>query len=432
MTPGSGAIALLLVLAGGMALALNGLARRNRLLLAQQNRSASIIDAMPAVLVGLDPEGTITLWNRQAELTTGILAGAALGHSLALVLPPFAPWILELRTEVASTRRAATREKLLMERNGERACYDLTLYPLAAQGPQGAVVRIEDMTERMRIQELMIQTEKMRSVGGLVAGMAHEINNPLGIISQAAQNIERRLSPELPVNQNVAADIGLELPLLKAYFEQRKIPEFTASIQEAVGRATRIVANLLQFSRRTESAWVPASLADVVHQAVALAANDYDLKKQFKFRDIETQFEFEPDLPNIPMVATEVEQAVLSLLRNAAQAMVGNPPERPPRLEFRLWRQPPHLVLAVKDNGPGMDAQVRRRVFEPFFTTREPGMGSGLGLSVAYMIITEHHKGLIEVDSEPGQGARFILRLPLALDRAVRTAASGISPEGAP
>jgi len=377
-----------------------------------KNYLANIIDSMPSLLVGLDSEGRVTQWNRQAETSTGISATEAMGKQFTELAPDFTPWIEQLRSEIQQ-RRSASLEKLLIEKGGERRFYDLMLYPLIANGVEGAVVRIEDVTERTRIQELMIQTEKMMSVGGLAAGMAHEINNPLGIITQAAQNIERRISPDLPANQQAAAESGIDLDCLAVYFERRQIYQFIASIREAAARASRIITNILSFSRRAEAALQPASLADIMEQALELAANDYDLKKKFDFRGIEIIRDYQPDMPQVPVVATEIEQVLLNLLKNAAQAMVANPPERKPRITLRIRQKERYAVIEVEDNGPGMTEEVRRRVFEPFFTTKEPGIGTGLGLSVSYMIITQNHKGMIEVASQPGNGACFTVRLPL-------------------
>ena len=388
--------------------------KNERQILTLKGYLANVIDSMPAMLVGLAPDGAVTQWNRQAELATGLPAGAALGQDLARVLPEFAPWIASMGEEVARDHRPASMARRSLDRAGESAFYDLMLYPLEGEGVRGAVVRIEDVTARTRIEALMIQSEKMMSVGGLAAGMAHEINNPLGIISAAAQNIVRRLATDLPANRSAAEAIGLDLGRVGAYFEQRKIPEFMANIQDAVGRANRIVANLVTFIREPDAATGLVSLPGLVQQALELAANDYDLRKHFAFRKIDIHCEVEPDLPGVPGVATELEQVLLNLLKNAAQAVHGNPPERPPRLDLRLWQEPPHLVLELRDNGPGMEEAVRRRVFEPFFSTREVGVGTGLGLSAAYMIITQKHRGLLEVASEPGQGARFTIRLPLA------------------
>jgi signal transduction histidine kinase len=109
----------------------------------------------------------------------------------------------------------------------------------------------------------------------------------------------------------------------------------------------------------------------------------------------------------------EIEQVILNLLKNAAQAMTANPPDRRPRITLRLCREDRYAVLEVEDNGPGMTEDIRRRVFEPFFTTKDPGAGTGLGLSVSYMIVTQNHKGLMEAQSTPGVGTVFKLKLPI-------------------
>jgi signal transduction histidine kinase len=155
-------------------------------------------------------------------------------------------------------------------------------------------------------------------------------------------------------------------------------------------------------------------LADVLDQALDLAASDFDLKKKYDFRSIEIVRDDAPDMPEVPMVLVEMEQVILNLLKNATQAMVENPPERKPRIVLHLRREQRYAVIEVADNGPGMTEEIRRRVFEPFFTTKEPGIGTGLGLSVSYMIVTQNHKGLMEVTSTPGGGARFTVRLPLS------------------
>ena len=377
-----------------------------------KNYLANIIDSMPVILVGIDRHDTVTRWNRQAEELTGIPASAAVGQPIAALLPEFAPWIAALQSEIAQQHRPADREHILSEQAGERRFYDLMLYPLIANGVEGAVLRIEDVTERVRIRELLIQTEKMTSVAGLAAGLAHEINNPLGIISQAAQNIERRISPDLPANRQAAGALGLSLERMQTYFTQRQIPEFLGSIRTAAARGVKIVANMLRFSH-VETIRRPASLSVILEQAVELAASDYDLKKKYDFRNIAITRDYAPEIPDVPVVAVEIEQVLLNLLKNAAQAMIVNPPDRPSRITLRLRRDHRYAVIEVEDNGPGMDETIRRRVFEPFFTTKEPGIGTGLGLSVSYMIITQNHKGLIEVASTPGTGTCFTVRLPL-------------------
>jgi PAS domain S-box-containing protein len=376
-----------------------------------KNYLSNIINSMPSILVGMDNARTVTQWNRQAEAFTGIPAGEAKGKPIVHLLPDFAPWIMTMGTDM-DEHRPSSIEKLLIVKEGERRFYDLMLYPLLVDAIGGAVLRIEDVTERTHTQELMVQTEKMMSIGGLAAGMAHEINNPLGIIIQAAQNIERRISLELQANRKVSEEFGLNLEGIRAYFDKRQISDAIASIRTASSRAAKIVANILQFSRRADTTLEVTSLAQILDQALELAATDYDLKKKFDFRSIDIIKDYQ-DMPQVPIVAVEIEQVMLNLLKNAAQAMIVNPPDRRPSITLRIRCEDRYAVLEVEDNGPGMTEDIRRRVFEPFFTTKEPGVGTGLGLSVSYMIVTQNHKGLMEVQSTPGRGTVFKVRLPI-------------------
>lgn len=378
-----------------------------------KNYLANIVDSMPSMLVGIDSSDTVSEWNLQAEKVTGIPAQEARGRRIREVIPEFSYWIDSMKSEIRR-RRTASVENALIEREGERYFYDMMGYPLISDGDEGAVIRIDDVTEKSRIRELMIQTEKMLSLGGLAAGMAHEINNPLGIITQAIHNIERRVSPDLPANRKTAEEMHVSLDAIKGYFEKRQILQFMSSIREASSRAMRIINNMLRFSRRSETIMQKLSLESIIEQALELAGSDYILKKSYDFRDIKIIRDFAPDMPDVPIIPGEIEQVILNLLKNAAQAMVSNPPDRMPRITLRLRLKGKYALLEVEDNGPGMDDNIRLRVFEPFFTTKAPDVGTGLGLSVSYMIITQNHKGLIEVKSIPGKGACFKIRLPLS------------------
>jgi signal transduction histidine kinase len=254
----------------------------------------------------------------------------------------------------------------------------------------------------------------MTSLGGLAAGLAHEINNPLGIITQAVQNVEQRTSPELAANRAAAATAGTDIEAVRAYHETREIPAFLKDIREAAGRAAHIVTSMLEFSRTGDTVRVPADLAQLLDVSLLFAASDLDLKKRYRFREIETIRQYATDVPAVPVARVEIEQVFLNLLTNAVHAVSTNPPERAPRIVLRLFREEKYAVVQIIDNGPGMATATQRRVFEPFFTTKPPGMGTGLGLSLAYTIVTHSHRGLIEVDSSPDHGARFTVRLPLA------------------
>ena len=275
----------------------------------------------------------------------------------------------------------------------------------------------QDITERTRYEEMMIQTEKMISLGGLAAGMAHEINNPLSGILQSIQVIERRTSADAPASRDAAQKAGCSLEAVHEFLKSREIFSMLQNVREAGSRAGKIVANMLEFSRKAESKKTNVSLGDLLDKTVELCANDYGLKQKYDFRKILIERDYALDLPPVPCTATQIEQVILNILRNAAQAMAERQGEalQPAKIILRTGRENGCVRIEVADNGPGMDEAVRRRIFEPFFTTKEPGVGTGLGLSVSYFIITQHHGGTIRVESTPGKGSTFIITLPLEM-----------------
>lgn len=378
-----------------------------------QHYLASIIDSMPSVLVGVDRWGRVTQWNREAEKATGVSSRDARNQNLEQVFPLLQP-LNGMVKQAIRERRLGQAEKVAYQTGDQLRYADIMIYPLTIETMEGAVIRVDEVTARVRMEDTMVQTEKMLSVGGLAAGMAHEINNPLSGILQSTQNIVRRLDPLLEKNSEIAAKCGTNLENIRAYLEERGITRFLEGIRQSGERASTTVSDMLHFSRPSDSRMAPASIAELVDKTVALAAHDYDLRKKYDFREIEIRRDFEDGLPSVPCVATEIGQVILNLLRNASQAFGPTQPPGPaPCITLRLRRETHFLRIEVEDNGPGMDEKTRKRVFEPFFTTKDVGVGTGLGLSVSYFIITSHHRGTMAVDSTPGQGARFTLRLPL-------------------
>lgn len=270
-----------------------------------------------------------------------------------------------------------------------------------------------DITERLRIEEIMTRTEKMIMISGMAAGMAHEINNPLGAILQHAQNIERRVSADIPANRKAAAEVGVSLDLVRAYLQKRGIFGFIDHIRSAGIKASEIISNMLHFSRRSDSGAEYVELSPLLDRVLDLAGTDYDMKKKYNFSAIELRRLYASDLPPVQMIVAEMEQVLLNILINAAQAIAGAAMLRQPRITLRTGLSEGMVVLEIEDNGPGMDEATRLRIFEPFFTTKEVGVGTGLGLSVAYAIVTKGHHGSIEVRTRAGEGSCFKIKLPL-------------------
>jgi PAS domain S-box-containing protein len=377
---------------------------------------ANIINSMPSMLIGVDSDGTIAQWNQQATLITGVSADLAQGQPLERVVPWLGGEMAKVREAIAK-RKPFFEGKLRRIQEGETLYEDVTIYPLITNGVEGAVIRIDDVTDKVRIEEVLVQSEKMLSVGGLAAGMAHEINNPLASIMGNAQVMETRLLQPLPHNTDAAREAGITLDALHRYLELRGIPKMLHSIRSSGAQAAQIVSNMLSFSRKSDSLLTPEDVVAILDKTLELASTDYDLKKNYDFKKIGIVREYEDELPKIPCSSSKLQQVFLNLLRNGAEAMGEKtyPEGQGPKFILRARRNQPWVRLEIEDNGPGLPEPVRKRIFEPFFTTKPVDKGTGLGLSVSYFIITEDHAGVMSVESALGEWTRFVIDLPIAL-----------------
>jgi hypothetical protein len=379
-----------------------------------QNYLNSIIDSMPSALIALDEQLYVTQWNQEASALSGTPLDEALNQPIFLAFEPMKAFLPKIKQTVE--RHTVTKiERVTWIKDEVPHHYALTFYPLMGSAGRGVVIRIDDITQRLSLEDMMVQSEKMLSVGGLAAGMAHEINNPLGAILHNVQNIRRRLSPDLAKNIEQAEQNGIDLATVNQYLQSREVPKLLDGIQQAGARAAKIVSHMLSFSRLSNRQMAPCDLPALIDQAVEIASNDFDLTIGFDFKGQAITRQFDPNLGPVPGTANELEQVLLNLLKNAAQAIHQRANDAEPgRITLRTRLNPPWAEIQVEDNGVGMPENVRKRTFEPFFTTKEIGQGTGLGLSVSYFIITNNHKGQMEVQSSPGQGTCFTLRLPLA------------------
>jgi len=254
------------------------------------------------------------------------------------------------------------------------------LYFTMAADVSKAIERLGAQRAQTRlVQERLLQSEKMSSVGQLVSGVAHELNNPLTGIMGFAQLLLLRELDETARKQ-------------------------VETIYAEAERASKIVSNLLTFARRRKAQKEPANLNTLIERVLEL--RNYDLR----VRNIDVQLELDPALPETMVDANQIQQVILNVVINAEQAMKEDDGAGTLRIATKAAGRT--VTIAFEDTGPGMSAETVRRVFDPFFTTKDAGEGTGLGLTICYGII-EEHGGRIWAESEPGRGTRFVIELPV-------------------
>jgi two-component system NtrC family sensor kinase len=244
----------------------------------------------------------------------------------------------------------------------------------------GAVLVFEDQTDKRRLQEQLIQSEKMSAIGQLIAGVAHDLNNPL------------------------ASVVGFSDFLAEASDVPPSLVEPLQVIRQEAERAATIVKNLLSFARSQEEERKLQPLAPIIESTLVL------LRNQLMAHKVEATLEMEAGLPEVWVNGNQIKQVFVNLINNACQAIASDAPSG--RLWITAKQTPDGIAVSVTDSGPGMTEELAARVFEPFFTTKGEGEGTGLGLSICQGIVKEHG-GRIALATKPRGGATFTVELPV-------------------
>jgi len=373
----------------------------------------NILNSMPSIILGVDLDGRVTHWNKQAENTTKVSANKAIGRYYNELFPGLA-LTRNIQTAVAD-QKVVEKNKIRQVIDDEVRYQNITVYPLTGGESQGAVIRMDDVTDQMKIDLMMVQSEKMLSVGGLAAGMAHEINNPLAGMMQNAQVIQNRLTKKIPVNLSAAQKAGVNLDNLLDYMEVRGILKQFEHIQNAGCHAAKIVSNMLSFAQKGEGKRSYENLVQLMEKTIFLAKNEYSLKRKFDFKQICIKIEKKPDFPQVSCEPSKIQQVFFNIIKNGTEAMFDDRDSKTvkPGFSIQFFVKNNMAVIEITDNGPGMEKKIQEKIFEPFFTSKATGKGTGLGLSVSYFIVAKDHKGELRVISSPGKGTTFIIELPI-------------------
>ncbi len=401
------------------------MAAKNRALSESEVRYRQLTEASLDAVVVADEQGQITLFNPAAEKAFGYKAEEIVGQPLNLILPGDdqttcnGEGLRRDRQREQPRLVGRTMELRGLRKDGEEFPLELSLN--AVEGDDGIqyLGSIRDLTERQRMRDMLVQTEKLASIGLLSAGVAHEINNPLAYVANNLAVLERDLKGVMDLincYESTHEQLATVAPeTLKQAEEIREdldweyvrdnLGRLISRTRDGVQRVANIVQNLRSLARTAPPKKEEAYLPDLV--AVALEM----VRGKLRRSNIKIEVEVPPKLSTVPCVSTQIGQVLLNLLINAAQAIQSA--ERAEggcvRIVFRDLQE--SQIVEVIDNGSGIDAADLPKLFDPFFTTKVVGEGTGLGLSISHGIITGHG-GQIEVESQIEQGTCFRVTLP--------------------
>lgn len=346
-------------------------------------RWQAIVDTATEGIVTINAHGTIETANGAAERLFGWTARDLVGKNVSVLMPP--PYRDEhdgyLQRYLATGERhiiGIGREVIGRRRDGTEFPIDLSVGEGTTDERRFFTAVIRDISDRKQMQTKLAQTERLAAVGELAAGVAHEVNNPINTIINCAQLVED--GDDARSNCRVIIEEGQ--------------------------RVAEIVRDLLQFARDDRAAPQPTALAEVVERTLRLVGENW---KRHGIRLVTT---VPADLPPVLARPQQLQQVLLNLLINAKDALLQERADDR-RVDLVLQCDGGHVQFTVRDNGPGVPEELRDRVFEPFVTTKRARGGTGLGLSISKSIV-ESFGGTIHLDSVPGQGAAFCVRLPLA------------------
>jgi two-component system NtrC family sensor kinase len=337
--------------------------------------SENIVESLNVGVLAVDLGGIVESWNTRMEQLFNVSRQDAVGHQLRALLPD------ELASEIAARKDEEQITGIYKQRlhhQGRLLTLNVSITPLVSKSGEriGRLLLFDDVTQRERMEEQMSQTEKLTSLGLLAAGVAHEVNTPLAVISNYTQMLAKQM-PEGDPRQGIIEKI------VKQTF-----------------RASEIVNNLLNFSRTSASEVADIDVNRIVEETLSLVAHP------LKTSQIQVVKQLGATLPAVRGSANKLQQVFLNLFLNARDAMPGGG-----MLEVRTAAHNGSVEVEIVDTGAGIPREHIHRIFDPFFTTKASGRGTGLGLSVSYGIIKEH-AGKIDVRSTPGKGTSFHVEFP--------------------
>jgi PAS domain S-box-containing protein len=409
--------------------------------LAEMNlRFATILNNAPIIFYTLDKDGTFIFSEGKALEKIGLKPGQVVGMSAFELYKDNPTVVNSLRRAFAGKKESWTssigdihfqsQATPIKNDNGEitgiigialdvsdrkqAELEQIKLYNQSTEKTQQLEIALRELQQT---QSQLIQTEKMSSLGQLVAGIAHEINNPVNFIYGNLKYAEEYIIDLLHLVElyrqhypQPISEICEETQIIDFDFIRDDLPKLLTSMMIGSDRIRQIVLSLRNFSRLDEADMKAVDIHDGIDNTLLLLQNR--LKAKSEYPEIEVIKEY-GDLPLVECYAGQLNQVFMNLLTNAIDALEGNILKEGPKIVIHTSLKDGRVFISITDNGMGMSQDTNKRLFDPFFTTKAVGKGTGMGLSISYQIIVQKHRGRLMCISAPGEGAEFIIIIPL-------------------
>lgn len=391
-----------------------------------------ILQSMPAILIELEDQNMVSGWNAAAESTFSLSQARLIGRPLESCGIHW-DWervragLIECR---ASGLMTTVTDLAYRSPDGRDGFLQMRICPIPGRGAQAGRVLLfgEDITDRRMLQAGLVEAQKLNAIGELAAGIAHEINTPTQYVGDNTLFLKKAFDDLLGLLSRLTtlrseARIDSVDPALIAAFDaamqevdldylRDEVPTAIAETLEGVARVTTIVRAMKDFSHPGTGEKALTDLNQSIASTLTVARNEWKY-----VADLVT--DLDPDLPPVPCLIGEFNQVILNLVINAAHAIaerLGVSSGAKGRITVSTRRDGDWVEMRISDTGAGIPEAIRGRIFNPFFTTKEVGKGTGQGLAIAHRVVVKRHGGSIDFESETGRGTTFIVRLPMGMD----------------
>ncbi len=395
-------------------------------------RNRMLLGSISSVLIGLDANGAVTFWNKNAQNTLGVSDDQVIGKQLC---DCEVPWNFQQISEGLATCLAqlipVRVDDIMFTRPDNRSgLLAITINPIKDESSDkpGYLILGRDITDRKVLETQLAQAKKLEGIGQLAAGIAHEINTPMqyfgdntrflqgcfddlsklmtlhGDLLAAAR--EANLKPDLICQlESMAAEADIE-------YLTEEIPKALSQSLDGLGQVTRIVSAMREFSHPGLEEKVLVNINEAIETTITVCRNEWKYVAEMKT-------DFQADIGSILCLPGELHQVLLNIIVNAAHAigdMVGDAGDGKGTISIQTRKDIDWIDIRISDTGGGIPEEIASKVFDPFFTTKDVGRGTGQGLAISHTVITEKHGGTITFEANQGKGTTFIIRLPVTTE----------------